>query len=173
MPLKQNIYLIGPMGSGKTSVGLQLAKLTQAELIDSDHEIEERTGVNVAWIFEKEEEAGFRQRESAIIAELTQRHNIILSTGGGSILAEATRHCLKTTGVVVYLTVAINKQLMRTARRKGQRPLIDTPNPEETLKRLNESREPLYQSLADIVIDTNRKTPKAVAKNILTAIKAL
>jgi shikimate kinase len=171
MPIKKNIYLIGPMGSGKTSVGLQLAKLTQAEFIDIDGEIEQRTGVSVAWIFEKEQEAGFRKRESAIIAELTQQQNIILSTGGGSILAETNRRHLNATGTVVYLTVAIKKQLARTAHRKGVRPLIDTPDPEAKLRQLNRAREPLYRSTADIIIDTNKKTTQAVAKTILATIE--
>lgn len=168
--IKKNIYLIGPMGAGKTSVGKQLAELTGAAFIDSDNEIEKRTGVSIAWIFEKEKEAGFRKRETEIIKELTERKNIILSTGGGSIVTEKNCHYLKSTGFVVYLTVSFDVQFERTSRRKGARPLLNAPNSKETLETLNKNREPIYKELADITIDTDHCSPQEVAKIILKKI---
>lgn len=170
MALKKNIYLIGPMGSGKTSVGMQLASLTDAQFIDSDQEIERRTGVSIAWIFEKEKEAGFRNRETEILAELTHQQNIILSTGGGSILSEKNREHLKSTGFIVYLSVSLNAQFERTSRRKGARPLLNEPNPREKLTILNKNREPIYEALADLCIDTNNCSPLEVAQAILAQI---
>lgn len=155
------------MGSGKSSVGKELEKLTGATFIDSDAEIEQRTGVSIAWIFEKEKEEGFRKRESEIIAELTQRNNIIMGTGGGSILCEKNRQYLKSTGVIIYLNVSLDIQLERTRRRKGTRPLLNTPNPKEKLDALNKSRESIYKNLADFTINTDGKTPSEVAKFIL------
>ena len=109
-----NIYLIGPMGSGKTTVGKSLAALTRKTLYDSDHEIERTTGVDISWIFEVEGEAGFRKREETVIAQLTQMNHIILSTGGGAVLASNNRQHLAQNGVVIYLQVSVNKQLKRT-----------------------------------------------------------
>ena len=166
MKPEKNIYLIGPMGSGKSSVGKQLEKLTGAHYIDSDAEIEKRTGVSIAWIFEKEKEAGFRKRENEIIAELTQQKNIILSTGGGSILSTENRAYLKSTGIIIYLKVSLDEQFNRINRRKGTRPLLNYPNPKEKLKAINQSRETIYCSVADFIIDTDGKTPYEVAKTI-------
>ena len=168
--IKKNIYLIGPMGAGKTSVGKQLAALTGAKFIDSDNEIERRTGVSIAWIFEKEKEAGFRKRETEIIKELTEKNNIILSTGGGSILAETNREYLKSTGFIVYLKVSLDIQFERTNRRKGARPLLNESNPKEKLEVLNKNREPIYITLADLTINTDHCSPQQVAKTILKKI---
>lgn len=155
------------MGSGKSSVGKQLEKLTGATYIDSDAEIEERTGVTIAWIFEKEKEAGFRKRESEIIEELTQQKNIILSTGGGSILSENNRQYLTSTGFVIYLKVSLDEQFERVSRRPGTRPLLNQPNPKEKLNALNKSREAIYESIADLTIDTDGLVPKEVAELVI------
>lgn len=166
-----NIYLIGPMGSGKSTVGKQLASLLNTTFIDSDDELEQRTGVSIAWIFEKEREAGFRQREEAIIAELTQKKNIVLSTGGGSIISEKNRKRLKETGFIVSLTVSIDIQLERTNRRKGARPLLKGPNAREKLSALNKARSAIYSALADLTIDTDNQSPTVVSMAILSAFK--
>ncbi len=163
----KNIYLIGPMGSGKTSVGKFLAKLKKTTFYDSDEEIERRAGVSVAWIFEKEKEAGFRKREEEAIAILTKLKGTIIATGGGSVLSEKNRNQLKSTGTVVYLRVSLNDQLERTRRRKGKRPLLNQPNPKEKLEALNQAREPIYRELADLIYDTDNKEPIAIAKQIL------
>jgi len=170
--LKKNIYLIGPMGSGKSSVGKQLEKLTGTPFIDSDAEIEKRTGVSISWIFEKETEIGFRQRESDIIAELTQLHNvIILGTGGGSILTEKNRHHLSSNGTIIYLKVSLNLQLKRVQQKKGLRPLLNQVNIKRKLDTLNKSRQSIYESLAHLTINTDSKTPLEVAKLIIQQIK--
>lgn len=170
MAKKNNIYLIGSMGSGKTSIGKQLAKLTKHPYYDSDEEIERQTGVTVSWIFEVEGEAGFRQRETAVIKTLCQRDHIILSTGGGVVVTPENREVLSQNGMVVYLTVSLNEQYARTRRRKGVRPLLAQPNPKGKLKELNEKREALYCETADIIVDTNNLTPKAIAKKILAKL---
>lgn len=159
------------MGSGKSSVSKQLEKLTDATFIDSDAEIEKHTGVSIAWIFEKEKEEGFRKRESEIISKLTQRENIIMGTGGGSILAEKNREYLTSTGTVVYLNVSLDEQFERTSRRKSTRPLLNQPNPKEKLDALNKSRQAIYESIADITINTDNKTPYEVAEMIIRQLE--
>lgn len=157
------------MGAGKSSVGIQLAKLTGKSWYDSDAEIKRRTGVPLAWIFETEQESGFRLREYLIISELSQLDNIILSTGGGSIVSPDNRVVLKEHGFVAYLKVSLNEQLHRTKIHKETRPLIDLPDPKPKLIELNTERAPLYESIADMICDTDKLTPKKVAQNILDA----
>ncbi len=168
-----NIYLIGPMGSGKTSVGKSLASLTQQTLYDSDQEIERSTGVDISWIFEVEGEAGFRKREENVITELTQMNHIILSTGGGAVLAESNRQRLAENGVVVYLQVSVNKQLKRTAHRKESRPVLMMNDSKEKLTKLNEMRDPLYREIADFTYQTDTLTPQSIAQTILHDINQL
>ncbi len=169
--LKKNIYLIGPMGSGKSSVGKQLEKLTGTPFIDSDAEIEKRTGVSISWIFEKETESGFRQRESDIIAKLTQLHNVIIGTGGGSILMEKNRHHLSSNGTIIYLKVSLNIQVKRVQQKKGLRPLLNQADIKKKLDTLNKSRRVIYESLANFTINTDNKTPLEVAKIIIQQMK--
>ncbi len=173
MTKTNNIYLIGPMGAGKTSVGKQLAKLTKLRFYDTDTEIMERTGVQLSWIFEVEKEAGFRKREQDMIAELTALKDIVLSTGGGSILKPENRQCLSANGFVIYLSVSLGKQLQRTSRQKVTRPLLEQPNPEQILIQLNKEREPLYVEIADFTYNTDDYTPIALAKKILKDTKVL
>lgn len=158
----QRVYLIGPMGAGKTAVGRQLARELGLSFVDADEEIEKRTGVDIPYIFEKEGEAGFRRREQAVIAELCERPDIVLSTGGGAVLSRATRDRLAATGIVVYLRTDIDEQLRRTGRSKN-RPLLLSGEPRDVLERLTAERDPLYEEIADIQIDTTGRRVKQVA----------
>lgn len=150
---KSNIYLIGMPGAGKSTIGRALAKCLRLTFIDADHAITDRTGVAIATIFEVEGEAGFRQRETALIVELSARSNILVATGGGAILREDNRALLRTTGIVVYLRAKIDDLLART-QHDSKRPLLRAENPREVLTSLLEIREPLYLALADLVVET-------------------
>lgn len=161
------------MGTGKTSVGKQLSQLTHKPFFDSDIEIEKRTGATVSWIFQVEQEAGFRKREREIIAELTSMQNIILSTGGGSVVTAENCQLLKERGIVVYLEVSFDIQFSRTSKRFGTRPMLVTDNPKLTLEKLNQQREPLYRQIADLTYCTDHLEPRQIAKQILHDIKKL
>lgn len=165
MPVK-NIVLIGPMGAGKSTIGLLLSKTLKIPFVDIDHEIEARAGADIPWIFEKEGEAGFRKRESNLLAELSKRQGMVLATGGGAILSEQNRLILKSAGVVVYLAASIEQQLARTAKDK-HRPLLQTQNPREVLTKLMAQREPLYKQIAQVIVTTDRRSPRLVVKEIL------
>ena len=165
MSASGNIYLIGPMGSGKTAVGRALAKALDRPFVDSDTEIEQRTGVDVRYIFEKEGEARFRAREKEVLAELTQRAGIVLATGGGAVLDRDNRRQLAETGVVVYLKVGIDQQWQRT-RRNRRRPLLLDPDPRAVLERLNAERSPLYREIADLTVDTGGHRIRTVVTRI-------
>lgn len=165
-----NIYLIGLMGAGKTTIGRQLAKALKLPFYDSDKSIEESTGVDIPTIFEFEGEAGFRERELKMIKQLTRIQGIVLATGGGAILLEDNRKLLKENGFVVYLQCSVARILERT-RRDTQRPLLKTNNPKERLERLFAEREPLYLSCADFKIDTGVIPSKAVVNRILEQYK--
>lgn len=158
-----NIFLIGLMGAGKTTVGRQLARLLHKQFYDSDHEIEARTGVSIRTIFDIEGEVGFRKREEAIIAALVQQSNIVLATGGGAILSEATRRILKINGLVVYLYAHVEDLWARTRQDKS-RPLLQTENPEGRLEALFAERDPLYQEVADVVINTHHQHGTTIAQ---------
>jgi shikimate kinase len=162
---QRNVYLIGPMGSGKTAVGRRLATLLGKEFRDSDAEIEKRTGVDIRYIFEKEGEARFRERERDVIAELTTLDNIVLATGGGVILDPANRERLAKTGVVVYLETTIDTLVRRTKASKA-RPLLLNGDPRAVLERLMAVRRPLYEGAADLRIDTTGRQVRAVAAEI-------
>jgi len=167
----ENIYLIGLMGAGKTTIGRQLAKALQLPFYDSDKAIEEQTGVDIPTIFEYEGEEGFRLREQNMIEELTQIDGIVLATGGGAILKEKNRQALNNNGYVVYLQCTVDKILQRT-KRDTQRPLLDTSNPRERIEKLFAEREGLYLSCADFVIETSSMQSKAVVQNILNEYNA-
>jgi len=167
----ENIYLIGLMGAGKTTIGRQLAKALQLPFYDSDKAIEEQTGVDIPTIFEYEGEEGFRLREQNMIEELTQIDGIVLATGGGAILKEKNRQALNSNGYVVYLQCTVDKILQRT-KRDTQRPLLDTSNPRERIEKLFAEREGLYLSCADFVIETSSMQSKAVVQNILNEYNA-
>jgi shikimate kinase len=164
----ENIYLIGLMGAGKTTIGRQLAKALQLPFYDSDKAIEEQTGVDISTIFEYEGEKGFRDREQNMIEELTAIDGIVLATGGGAILSEENRNALKENGFVVYLQCSVDKILQRT-KRDNQRPLLNTDNPRERIETLFAEREGYYLSCADFKIETSSMQSKTVVQNILDA----
>ena len=166
MKQTDNIYLIGLMGAGKTTIGRQLAKALQLPFYDSDKAIEEQTGVDIPTIFEYEGEEGFRAREQNMIAELTQINGIVLATGGGAILRAANRKALTENGFVVYLQCSVDKILQRT-KRDTQRPLLNTENPRARIEKLFSEREPDYLSCADFKIETSSMQSKAVVQKIL------
>jgi shikimate kinase len=157
MSKRDNLYLVGLMGAGKTTVGRLLAKHYGCTFYDSDHEIEARTGVKIPVIFEIEGEAGFRKREEATIAELTGLSGIVLATGGGAVLSETNRAHLKQNGVVIYLR-GMPEHLHERTRHDRNRPLLQTENPLARLRELFKQRDPLYREVADIVVDTGRQS---------------
>lgn len=160
-----NLFLIGLMGAGKTSVGRQLARRLHWAFFDSDKEIENRTGVGIPTIFEYEGEPGFRAREASIIEELTSKHNIVLATGGGSVLDSANREHLQTRGHIILLNVSVDEQLARTRLDKN-RPLLQTQNPRTILEQLREQRLPVYRSIANLEINSNNRNMKTVVEKI-------
>jgi shikimate kinase len=154
------------MGAGKSAVGRQLARLLHLAFADSDEEIESRTGVDVAFIFEKEGEEGFRKREVKAIDDLTRKDGIVLATGGGVIVDSQNRNHLGARGFVIYLHTTVDQQLART--RKGrERPLLENDDPRAVLEALMAVREPLYREIADLTIETDGRKVKAVAHEIL------
>jgi shikimate kinase len=165
MKRPENIFLIGPMGSGKTTVGRALARRLNKAFFESDQVIEERSGVRVSVIFEIEGEAGFRQREKKIIDHLTSKKDIVLATGGGSILDAENRGHLLHRGFVVYLKAPLEKLLERSTRDRN-RPLLQTEDPRATLEALIRQREPIYRETADLIIDTSDRTVRQVVDEI-------
>jgi shikimate kinase len=166
MTRSENIYLVGLMGAGKTTIGRQLAKSLSVPFYDSDKAIEESTGVDIPTIFEFEGEEGFRDREQKMIQQLTQLEGIVLATGGGTVLREENRRLLKEKGFIVYLQCSVERILERT-RRDTQRPLLKTDNPRERIESLFRQREPLYLSCADLIVDTGVMQSKTVVNQIL------
>ncbi|EER46756.1 shikimate kinase [Actinobacillus minor NM305] len=172
MAEKRNIFLVGPMGAGKSTIGRQLAQMLGMEFFDSDSVIEERAGADIDWIFDVEGEAGFRKREERIINELTQGQGVVLSTGGGAVLSKDNRNMLSARGIVIYLETTIDKQFERTQRDK-KRPLLQTEDPRKTLEELAKIRNPLYEEIADITLQTDDQAAKVVATNIIDMIDNL
>lgn len=160
-----NLFLVGLMGAGKTTIGKLLAKHREVEFVDSDHEIIARCGVSIPTIFEIEGEEGFRRREMAVIDELTQRHGIVLATGGGAILKPENRAWMKQRGTVIYLRGQPQELFMRTRHDKN-RPLLQTDDPLQKLKELYAVRHPLYMEAADIVLDTGRQSVHCLVRRI-------
>jgi 3-dehydroquinate synthase len=164
------IFLVGLMGAGKTTVGRALAKKLNKRFIDSDHEIEARTGASIPLIFEIEGEEGFRQREADVIRDLTALDDIVLATGGGAVLRAENREHLKARGTVIYLRASVNSILQRTSHDKN-RPLLRTADPRKRIEELAREREPLYQEVADIVIDTGRPNVQSLIQTILAKLE--
>ena len=170
MNCKGNYFLIGPMGAGKTSVGRHLAELIKLDFVDSDTEIEARTGVDIAYIFEKEGEEGFRRREKKIIDEISSREGVVLATGGGAIMDVENRKNLSSRGYVIYLYTNVKKQVERVKKGR-ERPLLTNKDPEKILKDLMEVRDPLYREIAESVITTNGRHINSIAKEIFDTLK--
>ena len=160
------MILIGPMGSGKSTIGQILAARLDREFIDSDHFIEDKTGVDIPRIFDIEGEEGFRLRETKALQELTARKNIVLATGGGSVISEENRKLLKASGYIIFLDTTVEQQLERLKYDK-KRPLLQTENPRERLEALLQQRKPLYIELADLCIPTDGKLTRKVAAEII------
>jgi shikimate kinase len=167
---KRNIYLIGPMGSGKTAVGRQLARLLDVPFYDSDAEVERRTGVDIPFIFEREGEPGFRAREREAIEALTEMEPIVMATGGGAILNEANRRLLHEHGTVIYLETSLGQQLQRVGSGRG-RPLLKDGDLSDRLRKLREVRDPLYLQLADHIVSTDHRRVQKVAESILQILR--
>jgi shikimate kinase len=168
---KTNVFLIGPMGSGKTAVGKHLARLLRAPFRDSDAEIEARTGVDISYIFSREGEAGFRQREKEVIEDITRESPIVLATGGGAILLPENRMALKERGFCVYLETSIDQQAERV-RQGRNRPLLHDVDPVIKLTELMAIRAPLYEGLSNFTIGTDGRKVHVVADAIYAAFKA-
>lgn len=167
----QNIFLVGPMGTGKSTVGRQLAEALGYTFKDSDHEIQRRTGVDIPTIFEFEGEEGFRARERAVLEDLVTEERIVLATGGGAVLDPDNRRHLAARGVVIYLHCTPEQQFSRTARDRG-RPLLQTPDPLQSLRDLMDERDPLYRQVADLVVSTERRGTASVVKEIRRRLEA-
>ncbi|MHB1677275.1 MAG: shikimate kinase AroK [Sulfuriferula sp.] len=166
-----NIFLVGLMGSGKTTVGKLLSKQLRRPFYDSDHEIVRRTGVTIPMIFEVEGESGFRKREEQVLMQLTQLEGIILATGGGAVLSATNRAQLGQHGTVVYLRGTIDELWQRT-RHDRNRPLLQTQDPKGCLRDLYMQRDPLYREIADIVVDTGRQNVHALVNYLVQCLAA-
>ena len=164
------VFLVGPMGAGKTTIGRQLAQTLKLEFIDSDLVIEERTGADIPWIFDVEGEEGFRERESKAIDELTLRDGIVLATGGGAVLRPENRAAMSSRGTVVYLHASLERQVERTARDKN-RPLLQVEDPEARLRELMAQRDPLYREIADHVVETDSLPARNVAQQLARVLQ--
>jgi len=170
MAEKRNIFLIGPMGAGKSTIGRELAEKLHLDFYDSDQEIERRTGADIAWVFDLEGEEGFRKREETVIDDLSEMQGIVLATGGGSVISTQIRNRLSARGIVVYLETTIDKQVARTQRDR-RRPLLQTSEePRKVLERLALERNPLYEEIADVIVPTDDQSAKIVANKIIERI---
>lgn len=166
MEAQTNVWLIGPMGAGKTTIGRQLARDLGREFIDSDHEIEARTGADIPWIFDIEGEAGFRRRERAVIEDLCTRSGLVIATGGGAVLDPLNRADMARSGLVVYLSASPDRIHART-RRSQHRPLLRTADPRARIAELVAERDPLYREIADVIVDTERRGVKSATMLII------
>jgi shikimate kinase len=166
-----NLILVGMMGSGKTTMGKTLARHLDKTFVDSDEEIQKRTGVTIPHIFDVEGEAGFRQRETAVICDLVGRENMVLATGGGAVLVEQNRAMLQRNGIVVYLKASVHDLWQRT-RHDRNRPLLQTEDPRAKLNELFQQRDPLYREVADIVIQSGKQSVHSMLLHLADEIEA-
>ena len=164
------IFLVGPMGAGKTTIGRRLAKDLHKTFMDADQELEKRTGASVALIFDVEGESGFREREMRIIDELTLTDDVVLATGGGAVLNSQNRDALSSRGFVVYLNAAVEELIERT-RRDANRPLLNTDDPAAKMREILAQRDTLYRDVADLIVDTGTLNLPEAVKEIRMACK--
>ena len=170
MPKLHRIFLVGPMGAGKTTIGKYLAQQLKLRFADTDAEIEARTGADIPWIFDVEGEAGFREREQQVVEEMTLWDDVVLATGGGVVTRPENRQALAGRGYVVYLYATVEEQVRRT-RRDRRRPLLQKGDPEEVLRSLMAEREPLYREIADHIIETDGCSPRTVAQRLMEELQ--
>lgn len=166
----RNLILVGPMGSGKTTIGRLLSKELKLLFKDTDQEIEQKTGVSISFIFDVEGEEGFRAREQAVIAELAKLQGVVIATGGGAVLRQTNRDCMRSSGVVIYLHASIEQQVFRTARDRN-RPLLRTADSSAVLTNLMKVREPLYREVATLVVETDQRPQRFVVREILALLE--
>jgi shikimate kinase len=164
MQLKK-VFLVGPMGAGKTTIGRLLAQELCLPFKDSDREIEERTGADIPWIFDVEGEEGFRSRETSALEALSQQSDMVLATGGGIVMRAENRTILAARGIVVYLATSVEQQVLRTSKDR-KRPLLLNEDPTAVLQNLLDIRDPFYREIADYVVETDHRNPKTVASDI-------
>ena len=169
MSLPKRVVLVGPMGAGKSTIGRMLAKELGYRFLDSDRIIEERCGANIPWIFDVEGEEGFRERETSMLRELSEQAGTVLATGGGAVMRRENHALLKREAVVVYLRTSIEQQVERT-RKDRNRPLLQNDDPEAVLRKLFALRDPIYTELADVVMQTDRKSPRLVVRQLVNRV---
>jgi len=170
MPPLRRIFLVGPMGAGKSTIGKYLARHLRLRFADTDTEIEKRTGADIPWIFDVEGEEGFRDREQQVLEEMTQWDDIVLATGGGAVLRPENRRVLAARGFVIYLYATVDEQVRRTQRDR-RRPLLRKGDPEQVLRALMAVRDPLYREIADHIIETDGCSPKTVAQRLVVELQ--
>ncbi|WP_369602902.1 shikimate kinase AroK [Hahella sp. SMD15-11] len=168
----KNVVLVGPMGTGKTTIGKLLAKELGYEFIDSDREIEARCGADIPWIFDVEGESGFRDRETAVLEDLIEMPHAVIATGGGAVVRPVNQAIMMRAGAIVYLHTSVDQQYERT-RKDRRRPLLQQSDPKAVLERLMAQREPIYRELADIIVETDRRKPWSVAREIAKKLKEM
>jgi len=166
-----NVFLVGPMGSGKTTIGQRVAKLLDLEFLDCDHELESQTGASVSLIFDVEGEDGFRERETRMLEQLTRRNGVLVATGGGAVLRKRNRDLLRRNGLVVYMKTTVGHQLRRLGRDRS-RPLLQTPDRREKLMHLAAQRNPLYEEVADIEFPTQNRGLDVTAQALAELIRS-
>ena len=170
MPTLNRVFLVGPMGAGKTTIGKYLADHLKLSFADTDAEIEARTGADIAWIFDVEGEPGFRDREAQVVQEMTLWDSVVLATGGGVVLRPENRSALDARGYGIYLHATVDEQARRT-RKDRRRSLLQTDDPAETLRELMEERDPLYREIADHIINTDECSPRTVAQRLIKELQ--
>ena len=168
---RSNIFLVGMMGAGKTTVGKALAHRMRREFVDTDRVLVDRTGVAVATVFEIEGEEGFRKRETAVLREVCEHDDQVIATGGGIVLCEENRHVMRESGTVVYLRARLESLWERT-RHDTTRPLLATPNPKGRLTELLKQREPLYREVAHVIVDSGPQSAATLVNRVLAALRA-
>ncbi len=171
MPALHRVYLVGPIGAVKTTIGKYLAQELKLGFADTDSDIEARTGADIPWIFDVEGEEGFRDREQRVVEEMTLWDDVVLATGGGVVLRPENRRALAGRGFVIYLYATVDEQVRRT-RRDRQRPLLQKGDPEQILRELMAVRDPLYREIADHIIETDSCSPKTVAQRLMRELQA-